>query len=233
MINQIKDLSKAIIFLVVVCFVVSCEKDEFYSCDPDIDTWVKSNLVEIRDMTRADWLAIGDNDLQRAAFIAFTPDQKRALWIGKMEEVLTLDWTEQEREHLQYILEFLKVDPFIFLSKSDLDVADIDELDLILYKWEEYAKETLGWDDELLYNLVYTAKVMNINKEIDSDFAASPRLKDKREIPKTYCSCNTNSDCRGNGKCWESTDLGLKCTQSEAGCGLFHNNPCYKLCHTE
>jgi hypothetical protein len=81
-------MKKLVIFLVVVCSLVSCSKDDMvYSCDKDADTWTKSNIVEIQQMTRTDWLAIGNYNKQMAAYNAFIPDQKQALWIGKMEEV--------------------------------------------------------------------------------------------------------------------------------------------------
>ena len=234
-----KNIIKIKVFLIVLsCFLASCGKQEIYSCDPEADLWVKSNLTEVRNMTRADWLAISDDNLRRATFIAFTPDQKRALWVGKMEEVLKLDWTVQEVQHIKYILEFIKVNPVIFANKSDFDDVAVDELDIVLYKWEEYAEEVLGWSGELLHNLVYTAQALNKNREIDSSFCVSARLKRGNEqtpITLTYCSCNAVRDCKGNNpktQCRDPWDLQTSCTPSDAGCGLFNNKSCKLLCHT-
>ena len=235
--NIRKVMSKAIVFFVVVIFAVSCGKDEVYSCDPEADMWVKSNLVEIKEMTRAEWLAIDDYDFQRAAYIAFNPKQKQDLWIGKMEEVLTLEWSVQEREHIQSALKLLKANLFAFSKERDQKA--FDKLEVDLYKWEEFARTELGWDKELLYDLVYTAQAMNVDKKVNTELPAkSKRLKNRSEsgLPESrVCSCNFNAqDCNLPGStCRWWTEEYSYCVKTDNGCGLWGLRACNGLCHVK
>ena len=236
--NQIiKDLKKAIILLVVICSVASCGKEEIYSCDPETDMWVKSNLTEIKQMSRADWIAIGDLSLQRAVYAAFIPDQKQALWIGKMEEVLTLDWTEQENQHIQSMFELIKVNSFAFSNERVQEA--FDKVEVELYKWIEYAKEELGWDNNLLYSLVVTPLAMNEKKEIiginlNPKPIATTSLKRgyepcSPEITGTdyiWCDCSTSSDwCVSTRKCESNSNC-----KTTSGCGTIGWYECNGCC---
>lgn len=234
---QIKDLKKALILLVVICSVASCGKEEVYSCDPEANMWVKSNLTEIQEMSRVDYIAIGDIVYQKAAYIAFTPSQKQALWIGKMEEVLKLDWTEQESQHIQSMLDLIKVNSFAF--SIDRDPEAFDRLEVELYKWIEYAKEELGWDKKLLYSLVVTPLAMNEKKEIIGiNSNPKPRtttsLKRGNEAcnPEIYgtdyiwCECSTSSDwCVSTRNCKANNDC-----KTTGGCGTIGWYDCNGCC---
>ncbi|MCY6360721.1 hypothetical protein OXV74_21995 [Bacteroides thetaiotaomicron] len=99
--------SLLVILLSILCF--SCEKEEFYSCNPKADQWVKDNLNEIRTMTRKEWINIDDVIYQKAAFTAFTTKQRHDLWVRKFDEILTLDLTEQEQSHLLLMNDVVKI----------------------------------------------------------------------------------------------------------------------------
>ena len=47
-----------------------------YSCDPEINEWVKANLDKIHKMSRTEWLLL-DEMKGRAVFAAFTPQQQQ------------------------------------------------------------------------------------------------------------------------------------------------------------
>ena len=186
-------MKKTVILLAIIFSIASCGKEEIYSCDPEADMWVKSNIADITQMTRTDWIDIGNLVQQRAAYVAFTPNQKQALWIGKLEEVLKLDWTEKERQFIQTILEMTKVKSFI--SRNDRDTEDIDTEELEIYKWTEYVKEELGWDKNLLYALIATPEVMNANKTVKSGISnlRNPSsLKSRSE--SSNCECSSSDD---------------------------------------
>jgi hypothetical protein len=215
-----KSLKKVLIFLLVVCSITSCIKDDLmYSCNPEVNEWAKSSLTDIQKMARQDWLAIGDYSLQRAAFVAFSPAQKQALWIGKMEEVLTLDWTEREKQHIQYLLDFIKNNTAVFSNENGPD----DEAELLRYKWEEYAQKELGWNRELLHDLVYTPRIMNANKKVVLE-PTLPRRKSSNESgteePKfleCYCRHPQNVGC-GSGDCYHRSP---KCREVR-NCGFLN-----------
>ena len=50
----------------------SCAKEESYSCNKEVDAWVKEHLDEVRSMTRSEWNEL-DPAVSRACYIAFTP----------------------------------------------------------------------------------------------------------------------------------------------------------------
>ena len=222
-----KLLVKIVILIVIVCSLASCAKDElFYSCDTEVDMWVKSNIAEINNMSRADWLAISDHNLQRAVYAAFTSSQKEALWIGKIEEVLTLDWTEKERQHLQSVLDMISIYSSIFFT-NEPNSEEIDKRVIIEYRWEEYARTELGWSDELLYNLIYTPLAMDANKQIDSNIIDTPRLKSRIESEPYYdCNCVIDKDCNKIG----GTCRTRNCKKIKVCGTLFNHVDCTGMC---
>jgi len=228
----IKDLKKAIVLLVVVFSVVSCSMDDIYSCNKDANQWVKSNLTEIRQMSSANFLEIGDIVYMRAAFNAFTPNQRQTLWIEKLENVLKLDWTEQENHHIQSMLELIKDNLFFFSNERDQE--ELDKVEVELYKWTEYAQEELDWDKTLLYAIVGTPEVLSTDKTIKtsaSNLSSPLKLKSlsEEEGYRIKCSCSTNSDwCGIYSFCYE-----LLCDEElngPIGCGTIWLYKCNGLC---
>ena len=228
----IKDLKKAIVFLVVISSIVSCSMDEIYSCDKDINMWVKNNLTEIRQMSRADWIAVGNIDQQRAAYRAFTTNQMQALWIEKMQEVLKLDWSKQERTHIQSMLDIIRANGSVF--SVERDQAAFDKVEVELYRWTEHAQEELGWDKVLLSAIVGTPQALNADKTINSNALTiqSPSvLKNGNEGGGYVCNCSYKSDfCFGGAFTWCSeTNI---CETSNLGCGLLWLWECNGMCMT-
>lgn len=218
-------MKKLAILLIVICSVASCGKEEMFSCNPEVDLWVKSNITEIQQMERADFISIGVLDYQRAAYNAFTPNQRQALWIGKMEEVLKLDWSKQERLHIQSMLELIKSYSVAFSNNRDQDA--FDKVKVEIYKWTEYAQEELGWNNSLLYSLIATPQVINANKEIKSDLATPVRLKSGSES----CDCNSTSSA-GHLPCnylMYQCHTGI-CDQTSWGCGDWWGDGCNGIC---
>ena len=148
----IKDLNKAIVLLIVIFSVVSCSMEEIYSCDKDANQWAKSNLIEIQQMSSADFLSIDNMVYQRAAYNAFTSNQRQSVWIEKLENVLKLDWTEKESQFIESMLEFVKVNSFIF--SEELNEKDFEKIEIELYIMAEYAFEELKWDIKRSLGLV-------------------------------------------------------------------------------
>ena len=229
----IKDLTKAIVLLVVISSVVSCSMDDVYSCNEDANQWAKSNLTEIRQMSSAAFLEIGDLVYQRAAFHAFTLNQRQALWIEKLENVLKLDWTEQESMHIKSLIGLIKANPFIFSETRD--EKSFEKIEIELYRWKEYAYEDLKWDTKLLYGIIGTPQEMDENKEIILKLPSSPSIKTRGE-----------SDCDCNGSfIWEmessagwfpcnffnhQCDTGSGCEETTWGCGDFWQYKCNGTC---
>ena len=136
-----------IIIMTAAMMLQSCtQADELmFSCDKDIDTWVKDNISDIQEMSRAEWNMLPYNK-QIAVFRAFSPEKKFAFWVEKFEELRQLPWTPAEREHIELAEYFLLTHPNLYNKRTE---EEEDELDLFYYTWTSKAKEELQWSDEL------------------------------------------------------------------------------------
>ena len=217
-------MKKIFILLVVAISVSSCSMDEdMFSCDPDVNQWAKSNLTEIRQMSSADFLEVGDLVYMRAAYNALTPNQRQSLWIEKLENVLKLDWTEKEGQFIESMLEFVKTNSFIFSNKRDPKA--LEKIEIEYYRWEVYAYEELIWDKNLLGAVVGTPQNLSENKEIISNFNISPIVKTRGED----CECKTGSGdfCMDFfTKCCDKS-----CKEKPSSCGWFWGQDCNGVCY--
>ena len=228
----IKDLKKAIVLLAVISFVASCSMDENFSCDRDANKWANNNLTEIRQMSSKDFIEIGDLVYMRAAYNVFTPDQRQSLWIEKLETVLKLDWTEKESQFIESMLEFLKANSYFF--SKDRDLKEFEKIEIELYKFAEYAREELKWDNKLWYRIVGTPQEINENKEIISKFEISPNIKTRGE----NCDCNSSipwePDSSGNwflcNALFHQCDTRKECDPTSWGCGNWWWYGCNGIC---
>jgi len=190
----------------------SCSQDgEIFSCDKDVNAWVKENLAEIRQMDRAEWLKL-DEVVKGPAFAAFTPNQKKSFWEAKLQKVMLLDWNEKELEHLNLLYKTVQTNPdwFNLILPSEKDDAVVESLEVFMFKWIEYAKECLEWDRNLIGAIVASGNdLINKNGLLASNSSSSIRLKDGSELSNRTCDCSLDSDwcnkilftCKDDG-CW-------------------------------
>ncbi len=181
-------MKKLVILLAVICSVTSCAKEEVYSCDPEADQWAKSNLKVLQTFDRSEWIDIADISKQRAAYIAFNPEQRAALWEGKFDELLKMDWLEKEHAHISILLNFITENPDIFKTEKQNQEIN-DKIEIYLYRWKEYAKEELGWDEQTIYAVLCTPEPLNQVKTIKKSHITT--LKSGNEQPTGgSCDCN-------------------------------------------
>lgn len=209
---------KSIIVAMVIGFALySCESNEpKYSCDQDVDAWVKDHIEEVQEMTRASWLE-SDAEVSLAMYRAFTPKQRLTFWNEKFQEVKRLPWSNAEIEHISKAQEYINshADVFDDVLKNE---KNMDQLELFLYEWSEVAKRDFGWTDE-----VVNAMVASGNRMIDTKGTLSP-MKKSNQAGKVllteveYCNCHVSSifTCSQNISC-ENSD----CTELTWGCGGF------------
>lgn len=184
------------LFLLLVCVLITgCSKDEYeeevFSCNEKANVWAKSNLQDIRQMKVAEWYSINNVAYRKAAYVAFKVDQRKELWISKLEATLKLNWTEEEKTHIEKLMSIVKYTPRLFNEKAGVD----DEVDLLLYQWKEYALEQLKWDKELIFAIITTPEKLNANKKLDMELYKSPLVKDNSEAggdKQPLCNCNHN-----------------------------------------
>lgn len=204
----------------------SCQQqysDEVYSCDPDVDTWVKQNLKDIRVMTRKEWITM-DETLKSTVLSAFSPNQKQRFWIEKIDEVLNLDWNNDEREHIEKLRSAVRQNSHWF--SDEWSESEDDTFDLFEYQWVEYAREILQWTDKQIGAIAYTGNEM-LSKDglIKKNEMKNIKLKSSGES----CDCVI-------GAFWSNCDSSMsnsvcKSTTCEIRqCGFLNNRTCDGLC---
>lgn len=212
----------------VVSLCSACQKELKYSCDKKADDWVKSNLTTIQEMDRPGFLAVSDT-YQRAAFRAFSPAQRRTLWRQKLEETLTLNWSEAERMHIEAML-------VIFDKYKNMFTEEFPEKDAFLveaYKWKKQAVETFGWDNKVIRGIIGNPNILGNTKGELLVIKNIPHQTGTGKEPRMVdCDCKGNlgegiiiDDCAEPG-CFETTS----CKESSFGCGGFWVEKCDGKC---
>lgn len=221
---------KQILFLPVFLFMSSCTEDAVYSCDPNIDLWVNENIAEIQCMTRSQWLELDEN-LNMAAYRAFTPKQRILFWQERFDEIKILPWSEKEYKHIIAAEEFINNHLDYFYSDRLSDIQ-YDELNLFFYKWSKYAYEELLWDKKIV-NAILSSGGKMIN--VKGDILTSQNMETKSIAVLTYSAeptCNCNPDyflaCAPNAD--SECNIKKACHLETHSCGLFLLLDCNGLC---
>lgn len=222
----------------ILCLSLSsCQNEQIYSCDPVIDRMVKENLAEIKLMTRTDFLKFSLNE-ERAIFKAMSPEQRYGIWEGKLKELLSDTWKPKERKHLETLLFYLQQNKTLFNGEQKLDN---DDFILFMYKWAEYAQDTLSWDKETLYSIAANPKTAiktTVKGEV-SRLSIFNEISITNKLIKTRGeSSDPSCDCRADDYMnWCSNrQIGLDCTgsciedDSNLGCGWIFLQKCTGIC---
>lgn len=201
----------------------SCEKEELYSCDKEINSWVKDNINDIKIMTRSAWIELPEN-FKGPAFGAFNPDQKSLFWNERMKEILTLEWNEKEKDHLIMLHHAILNNNKWFDTENRTESIN-EEMLLFAFKWIDYAKEELKLNEKLIFSIVgsgnkmidKSGEIYVVNKNMN------PRLKNGSE---RSCNCNQTYDfCSGV----EPDCLDKDC-DTKPFCGWLLLSQCNGLC---
>jgi hypothetical protein len=225
---------KTIINLCVIfmCLTLcSCSQDEeVYSCDPKVDAWVKENLADIHKMSREDWLKLDEN-VKRSTLAAFTPNQKQIFWKEKMNEVLSLDWSDVEKNHIQKLYAMIANNPQWFADDFLENERELERFEIFTFEWQDYAEEKLGWNGNQIGSIIASGnKLTNITGTLEYTEYSSVRLRSG----KPTCDCTLTSSSgpdylqchRGQG-CKETPCQKIK---GNAGCGPMGLTKCNGLC---
>lgn len=203
----------------------SCSEAENvkFSCDDTVDEWVKENLDDIRLMGRAEWLQT-NSVLKAAVLRAFTPEQKEAFWRNKIQETLELNWTQEERSHIQKLIKFIDQYSELF-SMRKLTEEQEDFVDMFFYKWQEEGLQQCGWDSTIGlaiavsgYPLKNTAgELLVVEDSVPYDLLAST---------ESDCECQQYVNlCMGGTYCKQGN-----CTELNSGCGFLTMGSCTGMC---
>lgn len=174
--------------IILLQLLSSCSDDITYSCDSTQNDWVKNHLDDIKSMDRIDWLNT-DAPLSIPVYRAFSATQKIDFWNQKMDEVQQLKWNNDELEHIKVISEYIKAHPLLFNPNIPDNV--IDDFDIFIYKWCNWAQEHLGWSNNIIYSLIGCG-----NKVLDTQGNIKP-LPVSKGISflagSETCNCSTSA----------------------------------------
>jgi hypothetical protein len=224
----------AVIAAIATSFIAGCQKDDLvYSCDPEEDAIVKENLIEIREMSRQDWLQV-DNNLKTPVYRAFASQQKQTFWVDKLNEALEAhEWNELERNHIIALRDAVSANPdWFILPHKRGSKKKFEEFEK---RWENYAKDSLMWTDKQIFAVGETgAKLLDKSGEVSFDITspvavnfAVVRLKSGTENSnQPDCNCTNTLGCGGD-KCNKSYQI---CKMTDGGCGFLGGSDCTGLC---
>lgn len=220
--------------LALTVLIISCTNEQ-YSCDPLANTWVKENMSVIKSMTRSTWLKLDESEpIKRAAFVALSPEKQRLFWEDKITEVVEqFEWTDQEMEHLNLLLNFIK--------KTDIFYKDeVDEnFEIFVYQWNDYALNELKWTKKLIFSIAASGDKL-INKdggvlESTKDELTNNHIASDPENPGySVCTCSQRSDFCDPFN--DIPDWVLNCNSynyncnNVPGCGLLWQFTCDGIC---
>lgn len=216
----------------------SCQNEKMlYSCDSNIETWAVENCLSINKMGRKQFLEINDISYKKAAYRVFTFENKQNIWKGKYDELSLLSWTEAEWKHISLIYSLVLSGKHISILSSK-NVADDDDLLIFLYRWEDYAKTTLGWTKKQIYAICHTVeKVVSLEGDLETNTVQSVEFMERNESGANgfECMCSQKSsfcdpiDHPGPPYTVCKTPNGGSC-KVVSGCGLFWQFDCDGLC---
>lgn len=204
----------------------SCNNENIYSCDDAIDEWVHDNLSEIRVMSRGTWTTL-EEEVKAPVYRAFTNQQRVDFWAKKLEEVLSLDWNEAEKEHIVSAYNFIKINPHFLDGYNILSDEEKNKFDLFFYEWIEKGKTELHWGMELMYGIVASG-----NRLIDKQGTLLITVNQTGSratvlsTSESKCNCSKSSDwCTPSNVYCENAVC-----QIVGGCGTFWVSDCNGRC---
>ena len=226
-------MKRKLYFIAIVLSIAlldSCKKTElYYSCNREIDHWVRENINNISKITREDFLAYrNDVDRQKAIYAALSPEQKTHLWKAKIEDVLSLSWSEKERMHIASLLTIIDTTPFFF--DPSLQDKYENEIDIISYKWVSFAQEELKWQNEIYAIAMTLNPISRLDEQLIVDESHLDTIKSTKTRSEVLaCSCHTTSGIT-NGACTS----GYKCVTGNCeevrNCGVLGASKCIGIC---
>lgn len=217
------NMVKFFVSIFTVSLFFSCSTDPVYSCDNEIDVWVKEHMSDIKEMNRQEWKTL-DPQYAIAVYRAFTPEQKNTFWKEKISEVKRLNWTDAEIKHISKVESFIDTNGEIF-SNEVRTLEEEDKIELFFFQWSEYGKNTFGWTDEVVFSIVgtgFSARDTRGNSSIINIQPGDRIIGNGRD-----CDCSTKSDwCSAGWECKSSDN----CDGTSHGCGWVWTYSCNGEC---
>lgn len=218
---NLKKIGIASLFGIIMC---ACTNDEpQYSCNPEVEKWVKEHVNEIQSMTRSEWLD-SDAEYSIPIYRAFTSEQRIIFWREKFQELKKLPWSNGERDLIIEAESFFENHLTMFGPENPSEVQ-LDQAEEFFYKWSEKGQKGFGWSDDLIRSMVVTG-----DKLIDTTGRVYKSAKSAGNVLSSTseaCNCNQNSwfTCSHQQACNPAN-----CSESLSGCGFLMAWECNGMC---
>ena len=214
-----------ILAVLMTCLLNSCTQDEetVYSCNDAINKWAKENISMIQKMSRNEWNQL-EAKKKRAAYVGFTQQQRIMFWHEKLEELKSIDWSQEELAHIMLVGKFIDEHNEFFLGKKLTDEQS-DILYRFCYTWIQEGIEKYGWTKATAISIIGTG-----NTVTDKDGGYTP---DPGPNPGSDQECECHADnivftiCTAGREQCDKAD----CISTSVGCGFFFSEECNGLCN--
>jgi hypothetical protein bacD2_10672 len=204
----------------------SCEQDTepVYSCNKDANAWVKKNLTKVQKMKRSEWQVM-EEEYGRAAYNAFTPEQKLRFWEEKIGQTLKLPWNEKEIAHIHLLKDYIINHAYIFENR-ELSNEEKDEFELFFYEWTKNAQQELGWTKKTIGAIAASGyDVEDKQGNIKTTRSKNMSLATMSTATESKCHCNIEHSFCEIWECQKSN-----CEDSAHGCGWLLVQSCNGRC---
>lgn len=175
----------------------------------------KASIQENRKSLRLE-LSELPKELQREYFSSLNSKQKAAIWIDKLNQVLSQDWlNKNQRKHLELSIPMLN--SAIYIDGSPEREKFMTEFEL---KWRTKGIALFGF--EQFRQIVTSLQDFEINESITKEIVPITEIADAFN-----CGCSEKSDW-----CWSWLNEACTgtCNLGSDGCGTFFAYECDGVC---
>lgn len=218
-------MKKIIIALFVLSTITSCHDEMLeFSCNPDVNEFVKSNIILLSQINLDEFLAMSIPQ-QRAAYRSYSPEKRLELWTEKLEKILYIEsWIEQEATHIEDLINYLSIETFTkYEEENPTKIGN----EIFAINWQDYASNILKWDKR---RLVYIISSLFLS-EMDYESSLSQAIANINQVddyPVYDCDCNIGNDFCGSSSGRNCQDTG--CNSTSSGCGWLWMEDCNGEC---
>lgn len=224
-----KNVLYLILLLICSGIFYSCQTEERFSCNEQVDNWVKKHLNEIQQSSLEEWRGLPQS-VSIAAYRALSNNKRYLFWKQKMNELLALDWDKEKREAIEKLSNVISQNPNWFNGEYTLSTMERDKFELTMYEWIDYA-ETIGLNDKQIFGVLGTLQQIDQEGDVVQMPITRWKIMSDEDIPLALlegpCNCNQNNDfCSHSQDCY----LTDKCDSANHGCGWIFVQECNGVC---
>jgi len=185
-------------------------------------------------MTRDEWLKLPDS-LKNPVYLTFSPERMYMFWLQKRDELLSLEWNELEKKHINLLYDYIKDRPRFFYDEYFDNETLLTQFDVFMSNWYHFAINELSWNKAIAYYVAASCDFFSDDMLLvcrPGGGGLGDVIIDDGGLGESSCMCNTVQDfCDPFG---ETGGVSCKdkysCEGSVQGCGWFWRQPCNGLC---